>query len=661
MQYEKGNYFFFPKHENSSDFLKNGKKVNKILIIPPIKSKHKKIPKGFFKITILKTIPKRNPGFTSWKNIMLQNKAAVTGRLVDAVSVNDSTYYKNQENKFQTFIKNYTTAHYQKPLSGFVTAIVSGNRELLPWQLKKKFQFSGLSHLLAISGLHLGIYMIILVAIFNFYFINNFLRNLIITIILIFYLWAIDFVPSMSRAVIMGLCYLWAYYEGKIVHRFHPLLLSAIIILTIDPLQLFSLGFQFSFLAVAGILLFFPSLWKIIKKNKILSFFPVKFILASVFITFSAQILLFPFLVNYFHNFSILSFIANLFAIPITFLIIMLFIFSLLFSLIFPYISSLIDEMIHFLFFLLQYALGFFQNLGWGFISIPNFSPLMLFCYLLVFISLYYFITHPLKINFLYFFLVSVLTIVIFKNINKKSIYIFNIDQASAIFIKGEQNILIDSGKPKYNFNREYSIPFILQNLNVKKLDKIYISHLDFDHYGQTNTILKNWPDCKIYLPVTTLQFKKKTLNFLRHINNFKQINFISAGYSDSIGKDYHLLCFAPAMFSPPSSLNATSLVLKIFSPEQSILFCGDIDIKQLQNIIIFENTLKSDVLVFPHHGSKTGFYPPFMKIVSPELTVFSCGWNNIYHHPAKEVLQYLEKEKMVFKRTDINGCVEID
>ena len=107
--------------------------------------------------------------------------------------------------------------------------------------------------------------------------------------------------------------------------------------------------------------------------------------------------------------------------------------------------------------------------------------------------------------------------------------------------------------------------------------------------------------------------------------------------------------------------MNAASLVFKIYSGNKSILFCGEIDISQLKNILLFKNILKSDILVFPHHGSKTGFYPPFMKKVSPELTIFSCGWKNIYHHPAKKVLRYMESENMLYKRTDFDGCVEIE
>jgi len=309
----------------------------------------------------------------------------------------------------------------------------------------------------------------------------------------------------------------------------------------------------------------------------------------------------------------------------------------------------------------MQLILNYMQKFEWGYISLPNFPLSITLCYFLCVIFLLYFLKRPSKIHFLYFCMASIFTITVYLNTYNKSIYILNMDQASSILIKGEKNILVDSGKSKFNFCREYSIPLILKNLNINKIDDIYISHLDYDHYGQTNIILKDWQDCKIYLPVSSLYFKKKTIHFLRKIENLRKVHFISAGYSKTVDNNIHLLCLAPSIQEYPSSVNATSLVFKIFSSDQSILFGGDIDLKQITRLMIYDGILKSDILIFPHHGSTTGFYPPFMEKVSPGLTLFSCGWNNSFQHPAKEVIQYMKDKKFKFKRTDMNGCIAFE
>ena len=110
-----------------------------------------------------------------------------------------------------------------------------------------------------------------------------------------------------------------------------------------------------------------------------------------------------------------------------------------------------------------------------------------------------------------------------------------------------------------------------------------------------------------------------------------------------------------------PSSTNATSLVFKVYSQGKTILFCGDIEFDQLRYLDKFYKILKSDILIFPHHGSKNGLYPPFMNKVSPRLTIFSCGWNNSFNHPANSVIQYMDLNNLNFHRTDFHGGLTIE
>lgn len=109
------------------------------------------------------------------------------------------------------------------------------------------------------------------------------------------------------------------------------------------------------------------------------------------------------------------------------------------------------------------------------------------------------------------------------------------------------------------------------------------------------------------------------------------------------------------------SNSNDNSIVFKFNSLKKKFLFCGDIN-KPVQEVLInlYGKKLKSEVLKFPHHGSKNAFLVSFLKNVSPKIVIFEVGKNNRYFFPSKIILEYLKFYPIKIFRTDLDNTIKI-
>lgn len=190
-------------------------------------------------------------------------------------------------------------------------ALVLGNKSSISPTLKKDFVSAGVIHILAISGLHIGILYLLLNGLFNFVFPyskNNIYAAISIVILLWLFAWFSGASPSALRATTMFSCFQFTKISLRPQHPINALFLSSLILVFIDPFILFSVGFQLSVTAVAAIIIgvprllafWYPKNWLV---NKIWSI---------VAISICAQVGILPLSLYYFHQFSSLFLIANI-------------------------------------------------------------------------------------------------------------------------------------------------------------------------------------------------------------------------------------------------------------------------------------------------------------------------------------------------------------
>lgn len=228
---------------------------------------------------------------------------------------NPTTFYS-----FQIKLRNYLKAKVEQIFSernaGIFLAVLLGDRSKLHPETRIIFATTGLSHILALSGFHIGI--VILIALFLFGFVKNkWLRLCLIAIFLVVYLIAIGSPPSAVRASTMALAFLYAQNLERKTELLNLLAFLLICILLAEPSMLFSIGFQLSFLAVLSIALFGKTtdtfLWKLFPSNV----WVVKAIRSLFSVTISAQILTAPAVAYYFGYFTFISFLANIIIVPL--------------------------------------------------------------------------------------------------------------------------------------------------------------------------------------------------------------------------------------------------------------------------------------------------------------------------------------------------------
>ncbi|MDX9893384.1 MAG: ComEC/Rec2 family competence protein [Patescibacteria group bacterium] len=214
---------------------------------------------------------------------------------------------------FKNHLKLIINQNLPEPQASLLTAIVLGSRRGIPQELSAKFSWTGTSHLIAISGLHITILTAILMRLALIFYLPRQKSFWLISVCLFGYLLLIGFPPSAVRAGLMGWLAMLAMYLGRLNKSTNALLLAAAIMVFINPKILRDdIGFQLSFAALIGIMYFSPQLE--IWLAKFPSYFGIK---ESLIMSLSAQLTTMPLIIFYFGILSWTSPLVNLFVLPL--------------------------------------------------------------------------------------------------------------------------------------------------------------------------------------------------------------------------------------------------------------------------------------------------------------------------------------------------------
>ena len=191
-------------------------------------------------------------------------------------------------------------------------AMMFGDKSEVSYEIKNSFSKSGIAHILAISGLHVGVLVGFLMWIFKKCKVNKYVNFGIISAFLILYCYLCSFSPSVVRASVMAIALMLAKLFGKRYDSLSAIGFAGILLILIKPLYVFDVGFQMSFACVIGIAVLSPTISKFLIKIKI-----PKFLAKPLALSISTQIALIPILTNCFGSFSILSVFLNVIIIPL--------------------------------------------------------------------------------------------------------------------------------------------------------------------------------------------------------------------------------------------------------------------------------------------------------------------------------------------------------
>ena len=238
-------------------------------------------------------------------------------------------------------------------------------------------------------------------------------------------------------------------------------------------------------------------------------------------------------------------------------------------------------------------------------------------------------------------------------------VHFFDVGQGDSIFIEtpSGQQVLIDGGPDATILEKlSQNMPFY-----DRSIDLVILTHPDADHLTGLVKVLEYYQIDHILTP----GLKKETATYQRwqEIIREKDISLTKAQAGQKINFGNGLIM--EILWPEQSSLellankaNNVSVVGQLIYGQSKFLLTGDIEKEIEQRLIKQEESLASDILKVPHHGSKTSSGKSFIEKVNPQISVISVGADNRYGHPHPNVLERL-KETAIY-RTDQNGDIEI-
>ena len=618
-----------------------------------------------------------NFGEFNYREYLARQKIFVTGSVnidqIDLISRNKQLGLAYFLNYLRNRVENSIDSLFNYPCNTLIKAIITGNRKEIPSQWELIFQDAGVMHILAISGLHVGIIAAALFFVSKFIPFFGSRKNwsyIIIIVFLLGYAAIAGFRPSVSRATIMFSTMLIAGYVNRPYHLSNSLYLAALILLFYQPLLLFDAGFLLSFTVTFFIIFLKP----IIEER--ISFLP-SFISQPLAISAAAWLGVAPLSAYFFYKISNIALLSNLIVVPLISIILVLGIISVLFSFIFIPCAGVFAIINRVFIRLLIFITGLSTSLPFAFqyIAQPKMFQILFYYFFLILLSLtiaYWSELNMIKKKILFWtILTSLVLFLIIPPIfsaNTLSVHFINVGQGDSILIQTpeKKNILIDGGGMPYNdfdIGKKVVLPY-LRRLGIGSIDMMVLSHPDLDHLKGLVSVLK---EMKVDMVIDSgINTQCAIYNeFLSLIRGDDSIYYYKPGTGDTIRltPDLEIIVLNSLnlpVYGNESNFNNHSIVLKLLYKNTSFLFTGDIEEKAEINLLNWDNLLKSDILKVAHHGSITSSTECFMEKVHPEVAVISVGLNN-FNHPHQDILERLDCCCRRVFRTDCNGTVLID
>lgn len=237
-------------------------------------------------------------------------------------------------------------------------------------------------------------------------------------------------------------------------------------------------------------------------------------------------------------------------------------------------------------------------------------------------------------------------------------VHFIDVGQAESILIKAPgKNVLIDAG----NIGYEKKIENYLRSKGVYVIDIFITTHPHSDHIGSAAEIVKRFPVGEVIIPEIPEEFLPTTSlyeDFLRALAGKNcSVSYAEAGTVFELGKGAVLKILGPDGYSG-DNLNNYSVISKLTFGETSFLFTGDAEEEAELLLVSSGEDISCTVFNAGHHGSSTSNSSLLLKAANPEYAAISCGYNNDYGHPHREIISAFKDFGIKYYRTDYDGDI---
>ncbi len=550
--------------------------------------------------------------------------------------------------------------------ASILVGIITGDKSDIDEETKAAYTKTGLSHILSVSGLHVGFLMLLVGQLLMPFKLEKGIKSSVSLLIVVYYVLLIGAPLPAVRALIM-LCVLMA---GKAAGRSYDLLASvsfaAIAILLFKPMSIHDPGFMISFGAMYSIALLYPTLYNMLRRVP-------GAIRGPAALSLSVWLGLAPVLTYYFNYISMISLVLNIVAIPISFLITIAGFCGVLVGILSKAAAVYIFSVDYYLVGLLTLITKRASELPFAGFQLPS---LPIYMYLLFYLGvalLYAYFQKGLArvyiSRFLMGYMLLAAVLLLFYNLPSKELKMVFLDvgqgDSCCIITPDRRAVLLDgggsSGKGEYYYDvgGKITLPALLHQ-GIWSIDTVIVSHMHDDHMEGLLKVIEAYPVKNLIIPKVSAANVDVSPNRdeLLKLCSRKGIKIYRLGKGDrlSLGRDVSIDFLLPGEAADPDE-NQNSLVGLLSYGSFSALLTGDIGSSLEEKLP--QGMIRSSVLKVPHHGSGGSSSIGFLKEAAPRVSIVSVGRNN-FGHPSPAAMERLGEASGLVYRTDMSGAVTV-
>lgn len=566
-------------------------------------------------------------------------------------------------------------------VSSVLSALLLGDQKRIPDKLAAAYTRAGVNHILSISGFHVGIIayfivqLVLLIATRSERLALRFnLRRLVMLLALpavLLYLLLTGAAPATTRSVIMLTTFVLALYVERENDPINALLLSALVILALDPPTLFDVSFQLSFLALWGIVIFVPPVmerYRTIERSWLRTL--LQFVVSSCAASFVTAV---PVLFI-FNQASLNGILANFLIVPLLGYGAVLTGFC---ALPFIYVSAPLAHV-------LLFTAGKLVSLSSWLVQLFAEMPLLRF-HGITHLDMLAFMAFMCAMTFFRGRKVKIVMCVVLPSLavivhaaapssadGRLHITMLSVGQAESLLVRtpGGAITLVDGGGYLHDNGRDFGertlVPALFK-LGVRRIDQMVLTHSHPDHVGGLPFAARMFPVGEFW--ESCLDGKGEQYDQLHAILSEKlvKIRRLSAGETYDLGDGITLSVLSPEQGPriipqrlDEADMNDESLVFRLCYGKFSMLFTADSGYPSEERMLASGAEVASTVLKVGHHGSRFSTSDAFLARVAPKVAMISAGHGNNFGLPSRITLEKLHHQGIRTYRTDLDGTVEL-
>lgn len=613
-----------------------------------------------------------NPHEFDYKRYLASKEIYVQAgvKSIDAIRTPDHLF---SWNSIRRDVLDAVERTFSPPSASLAKALLIGYKNELRQKTKVAFSRAGLSHIMAVSGLHVGFILApfwLVIPLFWTFRYGKKIGLLMIAALLFFYAGLTGFSASVTRASMTGGLLVYGRLFHKVRNSKNLTAVAALVILLMNPSDLFTIGFQLSFGAVYIILLVTPVVSQTLPEWVRFRWYgtPVMVVVISLIV----QVGLFPLLGYYFGEFSIIGPLANAVVIPVLGVMVPLALALLPVALQWPAIARVLNTPVDYFLINLNRFVTTMAGWEWSWMQIHIESVLLFTSWTAVL-----FFIASVQIPGLRWKWFSIVLFLLCVNRGQKlvsqlqpadlQVTVFDVGQGDATLVQtpAGKHYLIDTGlwQPGYNSAKYIIIPY-LRAEGIDRLEGVFLSHPHADHIGGVTELINTFPIDTIYHSGSSYEsdlfYSYRAAAEDHHI----PVKTLKAGQWLMPDAATRLFVYGPSKHlsaSSPSDVNNRSLVLELVYGTTEFLFMGDAEGAQEQRLLeSYPRLLETDVLKVAHHGSRSSSTDRFLRASRPATGIVSLGLHNHFGHPHESAVRRLRNyiESVYF--TSLYGAVQL-